>query len=537
MTGYYLNHRVEPISREGDPGRGLAAPVHDPLWLLARQYQFGELDGEDTGSPVQVDFRLASQPLDGWASAEGDMNPYDPRRDVLDSLVSGESAGSGPSLRDRVTAGRHLVAILPTEREVLLTEFPVSAPPNASRIALRLASSYPDGVAAALAVRGATDAGLAAALGMPEPAAATAREALRAYERWATATFGLTDDTWVPERLERRFRLSVGGVTALTAPAQTRGEIAAVDLELTTDSAALLIPTPADELHARMPQPVRFPGMPRDRFWEFEDAQLALHRIDAATHDLARLALVEFTTLYGNDWFTFPLPVRFGSVAAMSELVVRDTFGTAELVSLADDAAWSMFAPSRPDGVPPRLVVPAITTGVLTGPVTEEVALLRDENANLVWGLEKIVTDDAGDIHDVVGEYVSRQEPRPFLPSDALHYQLMTDVPEHWVPFIPVHVDAGKRQVGLLQAALPRPGSGGDAVVAEPRSRLLAELRGVVLREEEVPSEGVTVRRQWHLARTADGGRHVWMARSVLPGRGEGNSGLAFDITLDDRGV
>lgn len=536
MSGFFLTHRVEPISREGDPGRGLAAPVHDPLWLLARQYQFGELDGEDTGSPIQVDFRLSSQAIDSWSSVDGDPQPYNPHTDVLDSLVSGESAGLGPSLRDRATAGRHLLALLPAQRAKLLAKFPISAPEDASRTATRLAAAFPDGVAAALAIRTATDAKLATALGIPKPAATKNLAELREFARWATATFGLTDDTWIPERLERRFRLGVDSVPAIEAPVHTRGEIAVVDLELTADSATLPLPQTTDDLHTLMPQPVRFPGMPRDRFWEFEDSQLALHRIDAATHDLARLALVEFSTVYGNDWFTFPVPVRFGSVVAVRELIVRDTFGTTELVSVADDPAWSMFAPTRPDGTPPRLVVPAVTTGVLTGPVTEEVALLRDENANLVWGLEKIVTDDAGDVHDVVAEYAARAEPRPFLPSEALRYQLMTDVPEHWIPFLPVHLDAAKRQVGLIEAVLPRPGSGGQTVISEPRSRLLAELRGQVLREEEIPNEGITVRRQWHLARTADGGRHVWTARSVLPGRGEGNSGLAFDLALDDRG-
>src|SRR4029079_17220612 len=54
--------RVEPISREGDPGRGLAAPVHDPLWGLARQRQFGELAGEDSGSPVQTALRVRLPP-------------------------------------------------------------------------------------------------------------------------------------------------------------------------------------------------------------------------------------------------------------------------------------------------------------------------------------------------------------------------------------------------------------------------------------------------------------------------------------------
>ena len=112
----------------------------------------------------------------------------------------------------------------------------------------------------------------------------------------------------------------------------------------------------------------------------------------------------------------------------------------------------------------------------------------------------------------------------------------MTDVPDHWVPFIPVHLPGGSRQVGLVEAMLPRPNSLGDLETSSPRSSVLQELRGLVIPEEEVPTAGVVVRRRWFLARSADGGRHAWAARSVVTGRGEGASGLRFDVADPVRG-
>ena len=38
----------------GDPRPGLEARVHDPLWLLGRQWQLGEFEGEDAGTPLTV---------------------------------------------------------------------------------------------------------------------------------------------------------------------------------------------------------------------------------------------------------------------------------------------------------------------------------------------------------------------------------------------------------------------------------------------------------------------------------------------------
>ena len=44
--------RLEPRSRNAEMKTSLQARVYDPLWLLARQWQLGEFQGEDNGSPV-----------------------------------------------------------------------------------------------------------------------------------------------------------------------------------------------------------------------------------------------------------------------------------------------------------------------------------------------------------------------------------------------------------------------------------------------------------------------------------------------------
>lgn len=551
MSKVYALHRVEPVTREGDPGQGLAAPVHDPLWGLARQRQFGELAGEDTGSPVQVSLRVRRDPLDGWRPAGADeMLPYDPHRQVLEAVVAGESAGPAISLRDRVDAGRRLAAALPgTTLEDLRATFPLTAPATAPRLLVRAVAAFPDGVSVAAAVRaGGTDAQLAAALGTSTQRVAADRPALEAHAGWCATTFGTGPASWIPERLERRFELGSGGVAVASAPAHTREVVDVADLDLTDKAIDLRLEEVAGQLPwlRLIPTRLTFPGMPNERYWEFEDARLALHRIDAATHDLARLALVEFSSTYGNDWFTFPVPVDHGTVATVPEIVVRDTFGEHELIGVAADPHWSMFTPSAPPGAPPHLLVPSVSVARLAGRVVEEVRLIRDENANLVWGVECVVTDEAGTTHDVVAEYTAAALPSPELPRDAeLLYRLMTDVPEHWIPFVPVHLDEDRpglvhvdqhhRAVALVEAVLPRPDTWGVLVVSAPRSSVLRELRGRPLREEEVGPAGVTVRRRWFLARSADGGRHVWASRSVSTGRGEGASGLAFDVAIDMR--
>src|SRR5215217_3335139 len=47
--------RIEPT--DGDISTGLPARIADPLWLLARQWQVGEFQGEDGGTPIVARWR------------------------------------------------------------------------------------------------------------------------------------------------------------------------------------------------------------------------------------------------------------------------------------------------------------------------------------------------------------------------------------------------------------------------------------------------------------------------------------------------
>src|SRR5262245_49477122 len=45
-------NRLEGRPRSGDLTRPMRAEVRDPFWMLARQWQLGEFDGEDAGTPI-----------------------------------------------------------------------------------------------------------------------------------------------------------------------------------------------------------------------------------------------------------------------------------------------------------------------------------------------------------------------------------------------------------------------------------------------------------------------------------------------------
>ena len=108
--------RFEPFSRLDDIDVGLQAQTHDPLWLLARQWQTGEFQGEDAGTPVLAKFRAQRSPLARFRPGPaGKPEPY--RRDVpLETVVAREPvqrfADPRRDLRIAADAGLYFLRLL-----------------------------------------------------------------------------------------------------------------------------------------------------------------------------------------------------------------------------------------------------------------------------------------------------------------------------------------------------------------------------------------------------------------------------------------
>jgi hypothetical protein len=289
---------------------------------------------------------------------------------------------------------------------------------------------------------------------------------------------------------------------------------------------------------------LRYPGMPANRLWEFEDAAVNLGSVSAEPHDLARMLLIEYAMTAGTDWLIVPLDAPHGSVTRIDDLTYTTVFGESYRVEPAGAAirgdGWRMFnvtSASPPEGpaqpLTPRtelmgLVIPPALLEVAESPPVEDVIFFRDETANLVWAVERTVTAASGDARS------RRVEPSPepsrtpgSVSGVELDYSLLTTVPAGWVPFVPAP-GIGARAVDVLRARL---GDAPDGAVGQ----LLASPRLVRLRDGEVPREGVTVRRVTALARRGDGSYVRWVTRRVSTGLGEGSSGLAYDSAVPHR--
>jgi hypothetical protein len=546
--------RLEPQSLSGDPTPGLEARLHDPLWLLCRQWQLGEFAAEDAGSPVAVHVQATTTPVSGWrpgAAADARAPRPLPAGGLLEPMIEREpTPPRGPGLRDRAEAGAELVAQLADAgidvktgspvMTALLKRCPLALPwpdafdTTAPGLLDVLGGRVPDGelaavsIAPGLAAKPKTLPGWLSSAKRKKPALAALEDWYRWYRGQVAPLPAPHADSWVPEQLEYQLGLVVGNQT-FEVPAFGGGrfdwhEVVAPDAAEPTGHGVAI-----DQ--SMLATPLRFAGMPADRYWEFEDSQVNVGALQVQPHDLARLLLVEFATVYGNDWLVVPVDVPLGSYTSIQTLTYTTTFGEELTVAPADDSSRSgrfrMFEVSVAggDGTLPGLFVPPSVSGVLDGPALEEVLYLRDEMANSAWAVERTVQGPSGDPRSRHDEGY----PPPFVPGTAagaeLDYILQTPVPAWWIPFLPYSTGYGTIALakGLMEI---------DNKLIEPVGLMLQPGKPQMLRDEEVPREGVRVRRVPTLARHIDGTYARWVTRRVTVGSGEGSSGLAFDATV-----
>jgi hypothetical protein len=299
--------------------------------------------------------------------------------------------------------------------------------------------------------------------------------------------------------------------------------------------------------------------MPNTRWWAFEERKTNYGDIDASTTDLAKLLFLEFALVYGNDWFVIPYTLPAGTLADVRGVAVTNVFGEHFWIEAAGAGAdddwqrWSMFTidvEGEGTAADTSLLLLPTAPKVEQGPPTEDLMLIRDEVANMVWGIEATVPlasggsapgiETARRLREFYEAGLPAEEGAAGKATAPVRYEVMSTVPENWIPFVPVHVEGSNREVQLQRAALPRvlPGDSHPAKV-EPRTVLLREglestpAEPYFIHEEEISRAGTRVLQAYQRTRWTDGRVVLWLGVSRQTGRGEGSSGLRFDGLVD----
>lgn len=652
--------RLEPRCRvsDNDFSRGLEARLADPLWLMARQWQLGEFQAEDAGSPVEVQLTYSTQavttvqlgtevpqylqdtPLE--MMVEQEWLKLDWRRRVqigqrFERLIKELDPGSidkyretyplQPTADERAQMDKATVRFIDfmagrvIDGQKLLDERPIKRLENINISAEQIAEAEQQLNAWCDALNIHHQPSHPAAwrtepldyrfeLNPSQENRLIPRQATRALGPVNSFMLGIFKRFW--EALHALLGL-VSQKSPLVAPSYRNGELDWYTFDTNGPLKGFWLQPDTITL---CPTRVSIGGTSY-RWWTFEDAGIDFGSMDVSKTDLSKLALMEFVLAYGDDWFSVPLPVEMGNLVTIDEFKVINVFGEAEVhnagthpdatqtalnpASRLDDdpmRRWQIFALSpsesgRPAGDAPGfgnlLFIPPMTGIREESPPLEEVLFLRDEGANMVWGGESTVCNGLGEPVEGSGahrekaerdrramiaqleqellllfaklfnakseferqmlraEYEAVEEQLAWLRgeqqatvSGVPRYRLASTVPEQWIPFMPAKpVGSAKGVIRLCRAQMLRNRDDEMPVTIEALSRLLEltnetdeEQRLWYLEEATVPRSGLRYQLTVHRARDTEGNTRVWIGRKVLAGRGEGSSGLRFDVLI-----
>ena len=529
--------RLHPDSTDETLGVSVQARMHDPLWLLGRQWQFGELRHDGGATPVDVRVEGTSSVLSrlrgGVVDGSESGTVIDPARTPLEALAEREAVPHAgvDNLRLRTEGGLQLVRMLRAGDLAARIPFWIDASPfaapsgamdDATRDWLRMVEGrVPDGAALPAAIRARLAPQSAPPIAQAEAAV------LRAWLAWSSGRFespASGPSSWDPEHIEYAFSaggMGANGEVVLAAPEYVEGRLDWYAFE--QGAGSLRTSTVATPRRAfRIPAPLDFAGMPNPRFWTFEDPGVRFDTLELLANpevppSPATLLVLDFALSYSDDWFLVPLALDAWTLFEAVVVAIRDVFGDTTIAA-PPDGRWNMFRLDVRDAADrlSRVFVAAAPIEANEGPPVEEVHFLRDETANVAWAVERVVPHPIGHGADAPAMSVQANVPTP----SGLTWTLTPPPPPGgWFPLLPVTV--GRLALGALW----------NARDAKPAGRVLADLRAPRrLHQEEVPPEGVQVARRWQSARGMDGSLHYWVGRSKTPRQTEIAPAVRFDV-------
>lgn len=599
---------IETRTRNANLNEALSLKIHDPLWMLTRQWQYGEFRGNDAGSAIVVRADLSARNLDTISFGGRTVNFNQGPDCAMEPLV--ERVNEDLSPRVAVESAMHFKTLLKKR----LKAADVTARMQELRLAYPLADKETPASVETDEVREFTRLqntalrkfnnafgnvafdGCALYEGLSQKNCPVSLDAAlgKEYTAWFEKTYlpNKSEDqsAWRTPKLGYEFSAR-SGKDDFVAEDYHSGRVSWYAFDHADAKGKAQNPHGVRDYHfTGMPVLATFPGAPNKRLWQFEDKKVYLGNSNTMLEQSSANALMmQYATMYGNDWMLIPLDVTIGSYVTVKDILVIDTFGRESHVrerAGSDSRAatfgqrWEMFTnaplnieqePESKETSAPGLFFPPSLQFTLEGPVEEEVQFLRDEMANMVWGVENKIPDGCGstidcgmlaarvsDYIDSVNESVKPEEKgtltiaedggmtkvtREGLKADY-KYVLQNTVPLNWIPFLPQRIkdDEYKREIALRRAKMPvYVAAHDDYLPARPLSSLLRVEPGegsvkekpLYINEEEIVAVGTKVVKNHQRTRWLNGKTFTWTGISKQISKMQGDSGLMFDELIE----
>lgn len=492
--------RLEPTSPVGNLDEGFAARTADPAWFLGRQWQLGEHQGEDAGSPVLVHYDVVLSPLRDTLARDAVHAPtealveaaphqwWTPARRVREGRRVMELAAATPELLDRLKSAHAVVKDLPPPYDFLNDR-------------------APDGLSLYLQRAG---------LGLPPACFADLPpEATRPKPE---------DDAWDPARFEFQAALYAGAVE-LRVRCHDGGRIDWFACEAHPSSAE---EPPLRESGISVPGRLDYAGAPVARWWQLEERQFDVGGFHPDRSHFATLLLIDLVSSHADDWFLVPIDTKtpgLGHLLTIETIQVMDSFGETYRLD-PPGKGWTLF---EVDGLGTAWSLPLLPTvsSPLIGSPLDEVEVTLDDDANLVWAREHRI---AGRETRVPDAPVPRTEVAASNAQIGQRYDPTSALQPYWHPY----VLASRRK--YAQARLADYSSDPPTLLPEPRSDLLYDARAAggnpahTIDASAITELGLRLETRHVLARGSNGRPHLWLQRRRFVRPRHTSRTLAFDV-------
>lgn len=452
-------NRLEPRARKNEFEDTLKCEVHDPLWMLTRQWQFGEFQGEDTGSAIFAKIKMQTTRIARYRSANDEGEVYS---DVIPLETKVESEFPVQDYHTRVKAAAWFMKLLKNRfsgvgiafdhgaylvhlKGLFAIDFPeIPQAQDAHQVTVNKLHSivnepltgflagygtqWFDGVKLYQRYKTALPV-LGDPLLLVSVHLAPVQAALMDFVAWFAKNYepdhnATGKGAWLNNQLEYQFGISFPESnkpnTVLKADEYYNGDLEwfSFDASPASEQTEGLSGSSTPEEQALVEEKIltviptlaKFGGMPNPRWWQFEDGSIDLGNIDADTTDISKLIVSEYALVYGNNWLVVPYAIPVGSLTTIPAIVITDVFGQRSLIKPAvqgntdDWNAWGLFNLStrheeNETNVPAdtRLFLPPCVVKTQESEPVEEVHFVRDEMANMVWAIETRLNSLAGE--------------------------------------------------------------------------------------------------------------------------------------------
>jgi hypothetical protein len=547
-------NRLEGRPRKQEFNRSLKAEIHDPLWLLTRQWQFGEFTGEDAGSPIDSQITVNQKSLNQYI-VNGEARTYD-EKIPLEVRVERDFLKKDVLLQ--VQLAKYFLKLLADEPNIVLIKKSLiekyQLDENGRAYQDKNSLQYLKAIRGKLFdgfqlmedfnkndVSKLADINL---ISTTNPINNYLKKLSDYFKRLYSQPIDESENAWQASKLEYQFACSSTESSEnevfLDASQYTQGHLDwfnfnienSLDFEIKPGE-NILPPKVKNETLSCIPAPVAFNGMPSPRFWEMENYKTEFADLDVNTTDTAKILLTEFALIYSNDWCLIPYETEVGTIIDIRTMIVTDCFGEKTVIKASGEGVdndwqrWNIFGLNTEKFYADNrfFLAPSLSKS-LHGDSIEKVNFLRDEISNLVWAVSNVVPNAIG---SGINGYEAAQEmnnniltsPIPTSTIDLL-YKLGKEVPLNWTPFLPSRVEGSSRSIQLQRAQMPNQ-------TKTIRGNILDEKAPFFIHEEEVPRSGKIISQSFQRARGVNGEVFLWLSKKIENGKGEGSSGLTFD--------